>query len=187
MIRIVYLPAFISSFNYQQKDHVFVVNGVTGAYNGERPPYGLGKFGDYYKGVGNFVGTVWGSNQGEKPQVISGEALSKLDSVTIYNPSNFFFIFPRSDSYLISQSWGILQIKNKGRFAIQIWPQKRCGSQRGKVYDLKPDETLTASFVGHWILEITYGSSDDLELIDVKTSGGSKKYDVLGMLKNDTY
>ena len=182
-IRLIYLPAYISSFNYQNKDHVFVVNGVTGRYDGQRPAYGLGRIGDYYKGASNFVGTLWGSNKQEVPAVIPGSELLTIDQVSIYNPHNFFVTFPRSDSYMITESWGVIHIQNNGEAPIQIWPQKRCGSQRGKSYDLKPLEILKISFAGYWVLEITYGNPGDLIVVDVQTSGGTRAEDHCGMLE----
>jgi hypothetical protein len=40
---IVYLPAFVGSYVYNNQNHYFVVNAISGSHDGQRPGYGNDK------------------------------------------------------------------------------------------------------------------------------------------------
>ncbi len=110
--KVIYVPAFLAIYYYDHSNHFFVVNGRTGAYDGQRPSYGLGKIGDIKKGVNNMMGTIMGWNLLEEKGIVSGKELTEKDNAFVYQTTASYIMFPRSNSYLLTEMIGIQRNKN---------------------------------------------------------------------------
>ena len=65
----------------------------------------MGKLGDVKKGIFNFIGTVTQNNQKDMG-LTHGSKLTNIDNCHVYDKGKYFLTFPRSNSYLITESIG---------------------------------------------------------------------------------
>lgn len=177
-----FFPFYVMEYFESASDdqaRLFVVNGQSGKYDGKRPSVGLGKLGDYKKGVGNFFSTMFGNKTIE---MLPGEELMKLDNVRSYDENSYYLALPRSDSYIFAGAMGWVYIKNDGDVPMKLEAQKRRGSERGGSVVLQPGDKFATDYYGHWVIRIASGLPNDLKVLDGATKGGGKG-DKLGMGK----
>jgi len=178
---LVYFPYYFGEYFFEKVSYKVIVDGQTASHFVERPGYGLGKAGDLVKGTKNFVSTVL--NWREDVGLCMGRKLAEMDNcVSLYSPENCFIIFPRSDSYLFTQSVGTLTLYNSGRLPVEILGQKRKGAQRGVPLTLESGQEITIDFKGWWCIEVIGGRWEDLMIRKCTTNGGNFANNEAGML-----
>jgi len=160
---------------YDQQQFVFLANGKTKKVFGQRP-YGVGTF------VGGGV-ALFESLLGLKDEdvgMMKGEAL--LKESTYYNTSNYYIVFPPSDSYIFTSAVGWIELENRGDEEIILISQQRKTQVFGETYTLKTSEKKSFDYKGNWCIEIRSGNPQNISISQHSTNGGGTKGNELGMV-----
>eukprot|EP01113_Clastostelium_recurvatum_P017405 TRINITY_DN2042_c0_g1_i2.p1 TRINITY_DN2042_c0_g1~~TRINITY_DN2042_c0_g1_i2.p1 ORF type:complete len:440 (-),score=90.47 TRINITY_DN2042_c0_g1_i2:61-1356(-) len=171
--KLIYFPFYTGSYlNDDGKTYRVIVDGQSASLFVERPGYGLGKAGDLVKGTVNLFSTMLAWR--EEVAIMMGSRLAETDyCAALYCPENAFLTFPRSDSYGVTQSIGLVTVINSGREEVVVQGQKRKGAKRGACIAIPAREERTLPFRGWWCLEVVSGRWEDVTIKQCLTNGGS--------------
>eukprot|EP01112_Ceratiomyxa_fruticulosa_P023269 TRINITY_DN8822_c0_g1_i1.p1 TRINITY_DN8822_c0_g1~~TRINITY_DN8822_c0_g1_i1.p1 ORF type:complete len:467 (-),score=77.65 TRINITY_DN8822_c0_g1_i1:16-1311(-) len=174
--QLIYLPFYSTSYVYDSKMYKILIDAQKAGVFVERPGYGLGKVGDVVKGTKNLVFTLlnWKSDVA----VILGEKLGIEDGCPgLYTELNAFLVFPRSDSYLLTQSIGTVTVLNNGAESVDVIGQKRRGARRGNIVTIPSKSEMKFDYRGEWCIEIIRGRWEDIVIKECLTKGGPRGFD----------
>lgn len=153
--RSILMPVYEVSYIYgaatsdckeQGRRYVFLVNGVTGQYWGERP-WGMGYLIRYdhcqdptftacfiltksSKGI-SALGSILGTDDDDRIGFVEGSLLRRADNNLHYKKEATYLVFPASHSYLVTSATGWIKLKHRGSAgncdaALELlsWPRK---------------------------------------------------------------
>jgi len=184
--RVIYVPIYLSSFNYEGKTYMFALNGQNGECYGEKP-FGVSGL---LRGLPKFLtgACVEGS---AKIGITTGEELCKKDKCDLYTKDHLYFVLPGTDTFLFFTSTGKCTLKNTApeplsddpfENAVIVRAQGRLNRRVGNTAVIRPGETLSFTFVYTWVLEVLSGDARCIDCVNIETSGGDNTQDRMGMV-----
>jgi len=181
VVKLVYLPMYIWSHEYEGAKYHTIMNAQNGLIYGTRPYRLKGSFESAIKAI------TGGHISNASSEVINGADLATRDGFRLHNspyhPHLPYLLFPPSDQFLVFMAIGTLRIKNTSSTdPVELKAQKRISSEFGKELVMAPGADRTISYRGAWCFCVTRGDPKSVVIAHVSTNSGSEKDDLVGMV-----
>lgn len=184
-VKLIYLPVYVWTHNYQGATYQTVMNAQNGIIYGQRP-YSLSSSLDSC-----FQLLAGGEQLLSKNDVIhgviSGSTLAQRDNfpthASPYRVDLPYIVFPPSDQFLVMVATGWLRVQNTSESeAVELVAQKRTSSHIGRSLILLPGAEKVIAYRGAWCFCVTIGDPQSVLIAYVCTHSGADKEDLMGMV-----
>eukprot|EP00026_Physarum_polycephalum_P002717 Phypoly_transcript_02725.p1 GENE.Phypoly_transcript_02725~~Phypoly_transcript_02725.p1 ORF type:complete len:787 (+),score=137.98 Phypoly_transcript_02725:291-2651(+) len=184
-VKLIYLPVYVWTHNYQGATYHTVMNAQNGIVYGRRP-YSLASSldscfqllagGEQLLSKNDLIhGVITGSNLAQRDNFPPHSSPYRVDLP--------YIVFPPSDQFLVMVTTGWLRVQNTSESeAVELVAQKRTTSQIGRSLVLLPGDEKVIAYRGAWCFCVTVGDPQSVIIAYVCTHSGADKEDLMGMV-----